>query len=124
VLESFRRAGFVTLGIAALSSGCAGGNARDEPARWNRQQAESITVVRGMPVRVRHCRGVGRAREEHDRLAYRRFRCLAGARSRFDPYGIDTVAVVYVLYPLAPYDDPSSSHRLSDVRFVGGPGIP
>jgi hypothetical protein len=48
----------------------------------------------------------------------------AASQARFDRYGIDTVAVVYVLRPLAPYDGPSSSHSLSDVRFVGEPGIP
>jgi hypothetical protein len=53
---------------------------------------------------------------------YSRFECLAGARAAFQRY--DTVAVLYVLHPLEEYDGPTSRHRLTDVRFIGGPGVP
>jgi hypothetical protein len=123
VLGSWRRSCLVILVVAVLSAGCMGSEARDGEIGWTRQQAESITVVRGMSVRVRHCRGLGSPVEQAER-EYRSFRCLAGARARFDPYGIDTVAILYVLHPVAPYASPSSGHRLSHVRFIGGPGIP
>jgi hypothetical protein len=124
VLDPFRRACVLTLIVAALSPGCTGRDTDDGQIGWTKQQAESVTVVRGMTVRVRRCRGLGPPLEDREQPAYRRFRCLAGARARFDPYGIDTVAVVYLLHPAARYSGPSSAHRLSNVRFVGGPGIP
>jgi hypothetical protein len=43
-------------------------------------------------------------------------------RASFDHY--DTVAVLYILHPLGDYIGPNSGHRLSNVRFVGGPGVP
>jgi len=30
---------------------------------------------------------------------------------------------MYVLRPLGKYDGPHSAHRLTNVRFIGGPGI-
>jgi hypothetical protein len=73
--------------------------------------------VRGTPVRVRNCRGRGKNTER-----YSSFDCLAGARISLDPY--DTVGVFYTLHPLGKYEGPASPHRLTNVRFVGGPGIP
>jgi hypothetical protein len=110
--------------LAALGWGCTSAEPSESQSRWTTQQAESIRVIRGLPVRVRHCRGLGPAREEGSRREYMRFRCLAGGRATVDRYSIDTVAVRYVLHPLAPYAGPGSSHRLTDVRFMGGPGIP
>jgi hypothetical protein len=84
---------------------------------WTVEQAESITSIRGTPVRVRQCRGLA---GEDGRFS--RFECLASARTAFDRF--DTVGVFYVLQPLGEYEGPRSRHRLSNVRFVGGPGIP
>jgi hypothetical protein len=122
VLDSGRRVCLVTSAVALLATGCTRSEARE--VGWTRQQAESITVVRGMSVRVRECRGQGSPVAREDAPTFRSFRCLAGARARSDPYGIDTVAVVYVLRPAAPYEGPASKHRLLDVRFIGGPGVP
>jgi hypothetical protein len=85
---------------------------------WTERQAESIASVRGMPVHDAECRGLGAGSEaEHER-----FNCVAGARAPWQTY--DTVAVSYVLHPLAEYDGRRSRHRLTKVRFVGGPGVP
>lgn len=103
----------------ALTAGC-GGSDNDASARWTVEQAESIAVVRGMPVRVRYCRGLGPS----DDRKYSRFDCLASARAVRDPYPFETVAVVYVLHPFEEYTGTKSRHRLSRVKFYGGPGIP
>jgi hypothetical protein len=117
----------VALVVAAfVAGGCAGSN-RAEPeadASWTIRQAESVTSVRGLRVRVRYCRGLGHATRSDNAARYRRFECLAGARAASDPYAFDTVAVLYDLEPLADYDGPESRHRLADVQFIGGPGIP
>lgn len=102
---------------AACFAGCGDGDGSSEPA-WTVRQAESIAVVRGTPVEVRHCRGLGPV----DDRRYRRFECLAGARAPTDP--VETVAVRYVLFPLGDYDGRESPHRLTNVQFIGGPGIP
>jgi hypothetical protein len=94
----------------------------DPGAYWRVTQAESISTVRGMRVRVRSCQGLGRARIEAGVRRYRHFRCLAGARASWDTY--DTVAVKYVLHPLGPFAGRRSRYALTQVRFVGGPGIP
>ena len=100
--------------LLVLATGCGDGRS----ARlWTIEQAESITSIRGMPVRVRECRGLG-----GEKGRYERFQCLASARTASDRY--DTVGVFYVLHPLGEYDGPGSKHRLSKVRFVGGPGVP
>jgi hypothetical protein len=115
-----RRVAVVLALVACLGAGCRDGNRAHVPL-WTVQQAESITSVRGLPVRVRHCRGTGtRERHENTRL-YSRFECLAAARAAFQPY--DTVAVLYVLHPLED-DGPTSRYRLTNVRFIGGPGVP
>jgi hypothetical protein len=103
----------------ALTAGC--GSDKDASAQWWAvDQAESIAVVRGMPVRVRYCRGLGPS----DDRKYARFDCLASARAVRDLYPFETVAVVYVLHPLEEYRGAKSRHRLSSVKFYGGPGIP
>jgi hypothetical protein len=88
------------------------------PGGWTIAQAESITVIRGMPVRVRACRGIGR----REGRRYRRFDCLAGARRKEESF--ESVAVLYELRPLGRFDGADSSYKLMNVRFIGGPGIP
>jgi hypothetical protein len=105
----------------ALACGCTGGASADTELYWTAEQAESIRSVRGLTVRRSECRGQG---EPVESGRYRHFRCVAGARATSDPYPIDTVAVLYVLHPRARYQGPASQHRLTDVRFIGGPGIP
>ena len=103
--------------LPCIAAGCAGGSERPEP-RWTEHQAATITTVRSMPVRVVRCRGLG-GREDG---SFERFACLAGTRAAWEPY--DTIAVHYVLRPLGDYEGPRSPHRLTSVRFIGGPGIP
>ena len=114
------RAHALALSIA-LAAGCSGGQEPDE-ATWTIAEAESISAVRGLRVRVEQCRGLGTAEGEGATARYRRFMCVAGGRNPADP--VDTVAVLYELKPLEAYDGPSSEHALENVRFVGGPGIP
>lgn len=93
--------------------------AHDRPGNfWTVKQAESITSIRGTPVRVRECKGLGKARE---RVLYRHFSCVAGTRLRYQP--IDTVAVTYVLHPLGGYSGRRSRHVTTNVKFVGH-GVP
>jgi hypothetical protein len=112
---------FGLVAAACLVVGCMGED-RPHVVRWTVQQAESITSVRGQPVRVRHCRGAGSSERRGDAVLYSRFKCLAGARASFQQF--DTVAVLYVIHPLADYDGRTSRHRLTNVRFIGGPGVP
>jgi hypothetical protein len=104
----------------ALTAGCGGSHDNASARWWTAEQAESIGVVRGMPVRVRYCRGLGQS----DDGKYSRFDCLASARAVHDRYPFETVAVVYVLHPFEEYTGTKSRHRLSRVKFFGGPGIP
>jgi hypothetical protein len=106
--------------VAGLGTGCWDGNQAQVPL-WTVEQAESITSVRGQPVRVRHCRGTGTHERHENAKLYSRFECLAAARAAFQRY--DTVAVHYVLHPLED-DGPTSRYRLTNVRFIGGPGVP
>jgi hypothetical protein len=107
----------LTLAVA-LAAGCYGG----QEASWTVAEAESISAVRGLRVRVEHCQGLGTAEGKGASARYRRFMCVAGGRNPSDP--VDTVAVLYELKPLEAYDGPASKHALENVRFVGGPGIP
>jgi hypothetical protein len=103
------------LGCSAL--GCTHSDGRKVEG-WTVRQAESIRVIRGTPVSVRGCRGIGPGESAH----FRRFDCVAGARSPTD--SVDTVAVLYELRPLGPYDATRPRYELARVRFVGGPGVP
>jgi hypothetical protein len=96
----------------------------DRPgAYWRIAEAEAISNVRGMRVRVRECRGLGMVLATDGVRRYRHFRCVAGARASWQSY--DTVGVLYVLHPLGPYTGPGESrHILTNVRFIGGPGVP
>jgi hypothetical protein len=89
---------------------------------WTVRQAESISTIRGMHVRVRECRGLGHATRNDEARRFRRFACVASARRPGETY--DTVGVFYDLRPLGTYDGPASKHALENVRFIGGPGIP
>ena len=75
-----------------------------------------MRVIRGQPVRVRDCTGIRRASN-----GFRSFECVAG--TRIAGQSIDTVAVTYVLRPLAPYEEAAPRYALSDVHF-GGLGVP
>jgi hypothetical protein len=101
--------------VAVVLAGCLGG--RGESEGWTVEQAESIAEVRGLPVRVAGCRGLGRGERDGKVLRYARFACSAGARARGDRF--DTVAVLFEVHVR---DD--SAPELQAVRFVGGPGIP
>jgi hypothetical protein len=106
----------VSLALTALALGlCACGG--EEDRAWTVAQAESVTTVRGMPVRVRECRPLGDASGDGGARRYERFRCVAGARLPGEPF--DSVAVLYELRPTG-----ESDHELRRVRFIGGPGIP
>jgi hypothetical protein len=102
--------------LALTALGCGGDN--KGTVAWTEQQAESVRVIRGQPVRVRACRGIGQARASE---GFRSFECVAGTRIAGQP--IDTVAVTYVLRPLAPYEEARPRYALSDVQF-GGLGVP
>jgi hypothetical protein len=113
------RDGLVLLAIVA--AGCAGADTADEP-RWTEPEATAITTIRGMPVRAVRCRGLGPQEIRDDRKTFTRFDCLAQTRAPWQRY--DTVTVLYVLRPLDEYERHRRPHRLTNVRFVGGPGIP
>ena len=95
-----------TLGSAACS--------RDgSPDRgWTTTQGEAISSVRGLPVRVRSCRGIGPANGGR----YVRLACAAGARLPGEDF--DTVAVTFEVVPRR------DGYELENVHFFGGPGIP
>jgi hypothetical protein len=103
---------------AAITACLAACSRAGEVDGWTVRQAESIRVIRGMPVNVRSCRAIGPGESGR----FRRFDCVAGARLQTDP--VDTVAVLYELRPLGPYDGARSRYVLAKVRFFGGPGIP
>jgi hypothetical protein len=102
------------LPLLVLALGACGGEDRSS---WTVRQAESVTEVRGLPVRVRQCRGLGEVSRDGPERRYERFRCLAGARLEGERF--DTVAVRYVIRPTS-----DSEYELQNVRFIGGPGIP
>lgn len=101
--------------------GCGGENDGASGIAWSELQAESVSVVRGLRVHVRDCRGLGRGQTLDGMVGFRRFECVAGARRPHQP--IDTVAVTYVLRPLGPYEAARPQYALSNVRF-GGLGVP
>jgi hypothetical protein len=103
------------LPLAAVTVALAG--CGEEDRGWTVRQAESVTAVRGLPVRVRECRGLGDASGDGPARRYERFRCLAGARLEGERF--DTVAVRYEIRPAD-----GSEYDLERVEFIGGPGIP
>lgn len=115
-LRVARLAGAALAVAVVLATACSGDG--DSRPVWTEREAESITTIRSLPATVRGCEGLG----ESDRGRYARFECLAGTRAAWQTY--DTIAVTYVLHPLEEYGGPGSRHRLTRVKFVGGPGIP
>ena len=101
--------------LAAALGACGEEAAKDRG--WTVREAESIRSVRGLPVRVRHCRGLGAAVRDGGVLRYDRLSCVAGARLPHEE--ADTVAVLFELVPVD-----ASGYELREVRFIGGPGIP
>jgi hypothetical protein len=91
--------------------------AHERASHWTARQAESVTTIRGLRVHVLGCRGLGRAVTRNHVPRYRHFRCTAGTRAPGERY--DTVAVLYVLHPLR-----GERFALTNVRFIGGPGVP
>jgi hypothetical protein len=107
------RSSLLTLiAVATAVGGCG-----DEERGWTVRQAESLDSVRGMPVRVRECRGLGELSRDGAAPRYERLRCLAGARLEGERF--DTVAVRYEVWPRD-----ESDYELRRVQFIGGPGIP
>jgi hypothetical protein len=104
----------LALGVALATGLWACG---DEDRGWTVGQARSVTSVRGMPVRVDECRGLGDVSGDGAARRYERFRCVAGARRPGERF--DTVAVLYEIRPTG-----GSDYELRRVRFIGGPGIP
>jgi hypothetical protein len=118
-----RRIGVGLAAVALLGTAHATPAAHERPgAYWQTWQAESISTIRGMHVRALECRGLGRALTDGGVRRYRRFRCVAGTRAPWETY--DTIAVFYVLRPLGPYVGARSRQTLTQVHFIGGPGIP
>lgn len=102
--------------IPVAAPACADTHSEPAVVAWSRAQAESISTVRGMPVHVLHCDGVGQAVVVNQSSRYQRFTCTAGARASFDTY--DTVGVTYVLQPLGPFVGTRSRYALIDVHFA------
>jgi hypothetical protein len=106
------RSSLLALATVATALGCG-----EDDHGWTVAEAESVTEVRGLPVRVRQCRGLGEATRDGATPRYDRFRCLAGARLEGERF--DTVAVRYEIRPAD-----GSDYELQRVEFIGGPGIP
>jgi hypothetical protein len=104
--------------LVALSCVLVGCADSESVVRWTEREAESIRSVRSLPVNDAECRGLGK----EDGGEHARFECTAGTRAPWETY--DTIAVFYVLHPLGEYEGPRSRHRLTNVKFVGGPGVP
>jgi hypothetical protein len=98
---------FGTVGSAACSRD--GGPAHG----WTTTQGEAISSVRGLPVHVRSCRGIGPANGRR----YARLSCAAGARLPGEHF--DTVAVTFEVVPRR-----DERYEIENVKFFGGPGIP
>jgi hypothetical protein len=117
VTDKSRRCGCARLALlvavmATVSPGCG-----DDDDAWTVARAEAIDSVRGLPVRVRECRGRGQPLGDGPPARFRLLRCVAGARLPRERF--DTVAVLFDVRPASNED-----HELENVRFVGGPGIP
>jgi hypothetical protein len=107
--------------VAGLAAGCNGADGQSAAA-WTRAQAEAVDTIRGMRVHVRECRGVRDRRVDDGVVRYTRFACAAGARRRGERY--DTVGIFYTLRPLAAFERDRPRYELTNVRFIGGPGVP
>jgi hypothetical protein len=104
-----RAAGFVLLVVTLLASpGCGA----SRPARfWTVKQAESIELVRGTPLKMTTCTGLGERRAS----AYRRFSCVGVVVPKTFP---DLpVRVRYVLNPRGKYRGHGSAYLATSVHF-------
>jgi hypothetical protein len=111
----------LTLVLALIAPGTAG--AHERGALWTVRQAESISTVRSMPVHVLECTGRGRGVRQGGVTRYRHFACTGGTRAPWETY--DTIAVLYIVHPISSFARRDRQrYTLSNVRFVGGPGIP
>jgi hypothetical protein len=99
-----------TAGLVAATCGCSDDGPRE--AGWTVGRAESVTTIRGMPVRTPRCRGLGAPVGNGKARSYRRFACEAGARRPGESY--DSVGVYYEIRPRV-----SGGYVLENVRFIG-----
>lgn len=106
--------GAIAIG-AGLGLACSGRNGGVADGMWTERQAASITTIRGTPVRVRYCHGLGGGQEARGVIVYGSFSCLAGARIASQAF--DSVAVTYVLRPAGAYAGRASRYILANVRF-------
>ena len=127
-------AAILILGTSLLAAALEGGRGSPEalpaadrvgtrgPSYWTVREAESIATVRGVPVHVKGCDGIGPSRQTLAVARYGRFACEAGTGLDWESF--DSVAVTYTLVPLGPYEGGCSQFALREVRFVGGTGVP
>jgi hypothetical protein len=101
---------WLPVGALTVLAGCGGASSR--PATfWTVEQAESITVIRGTPLRTTKCTGFGEERES----GFRRFSCIG----KVVPRGLPQlpVRVRYVLNPRGAYRGSRSAYLATSVRF-------
>jgi hypothetical protein len=96
--------------IGALSLSACGGSTAP-PTFWTVEQAESIKVIRGTPLAITKCGGLGESRES----AFRRFRCTGRIVAEAVPQL--PVRVRYVLNPRGAYEGGGSAYLATSVRF-------
>jgi hypothetical protein len=87
------------------------GEASAPPTYWSVEEAESIKRVRGTPLAITDCKGLGEARDS----AYRRFRCSGRVVAPAVPQL--PVRVRYVLNPRGAYRGSRSVYLATSVRF-------
>lgn len=100
----------MAVGALAFLAACGDGSSR--PAIfWTVEQAESITVIRGTPLRTTKCNGLGDERDS----AFRRFFCIG----KVVPQGLPQlpVRVRYVLNPRGAFRGRRSAYLATSVRF-------
>jgi hypothetical protein len=99
---------FFLLGVLLLSA-CGEGSA--PPTYWSVEEAESIKRVRGTPLVITDCKGLGDGRDSR----YRRFRCTGRVVAPTVPQL--PVRVRYVLNPRGAYQGRRSAYLATSVRF-------
>jgi hypothetical protein len=99
---------FFLLGVLMLSA-CGDGSA--PPTYWSVEEAESIKRVRGTPLAITDCKGLGDARDS----AYRRFRCTGRVVAPAVPQL--PIRLRYVLNPRGAYQGSRSAYLATSVRF-------
>jgi hypothetical protein len=101
---------WVPLGALAVLPACGDGSSRP-PTFWTVEQAESIKVIRGTPLRTTKCTGFGEERDS----AFRRFLCIGKVVPRAAPQL--PVRVRYLLNPRGAYRGRHSAYLATNVRF-------